>query len=89
MSTNQGSMIHKAGAGPEPIPHKELDVDNLRDGITFLVSPPAKLAAKRMADQIRSEARFSPIFLDLPNSTDMRRTESGGVWTAFTDICLF
>ncbi|KAF9464545.1 glycosyltransferase family 1 protein [Collybia nuda] len=50
-----GSMIHKAGAGPEPIPHKKLDVDNLRDAIKFAISPPAKNAATRMADQIRSE----------------------------------
>lgn len=53
-----GSMIHKAGAGPEPIPHKTLDVDNLRDAIKFAISPPAKNAATRMADQIRSEVRW-------------------------------
>ncbi|KAF5386949.1 hypothetical protein D9615_002027 [Tricholomella constricta] len=50
-----GAMIHKAGAGPEPIPHKELTVDNLRDAIKFAISPTAKLAASRMAEEIRSE----------------------------------
>ncbi|KAF8061758.1 UDP-Glycosyltransferase/glycogen phosphorylase [Lyophyllum atratum] len=50
-----GAMIHKAGAGPEPIPHKKLDVENLRDAIKFAISPPAKQAARRMAEQIRSE----------------------------------
>lgn len=51
----KGSMIHKAGAGPEPIPHKEINVENLRDALRFAVSPPAKTAAKLLADRIRSE----------------------------------
>ncbi|KAJ7144963.1 UDP-Glycosyltransferase/glycogen phosphorylase [Mycena crocata] len=50
-----GSMIHKAGAGPEPIKHNKLNIDNLRDGLKFAVSPPAKAAAKRMAEQIHRE----------------------------------
>ncbi|KAF8191604.1 glycosyltransferase family 1 protein [Mycena galopus ATCC 62051] len=50
-----GSMIHKAGAGPEPIPHKKLNVENLRDALKFAVSPPAKEAAKRMAEMINKE----------------------------------
>lgn len=53
-----GAMIQKAGAGPEPIPHKKLNVDNLRDAIKFAISPSAKNAASRMADQIRSEVCF-------------------------------
>lgn len=48
-------MIHKAGAGPEPIPAKKLNVDNLRDAITFAVSPSAKAAAERMAKDIENE----------------------------------
>lgn len=48
-------MIHKAGAGPEPIPHKQLNVENLRDAIKFAVSPSAKQAAQRMAQQIEDE----------------------------------
>ncbi|GLB35572.1 putative glycosyltransferase family 1 protein [Lyophyllum shimeji] len=50
-----GAMIHRAGAGPEPISHKKLNVENLRDAIKFAVSPSAKLAARQMAEQIRSE----------------------------------
>ncbi|KAG6831242.1 hypothetical protein H0H87_005808 [Tephrocybe sp. NHM501043] len=50
-----GAMIHNTGAGPEPIPHKKLNVGNLRDAIRYAVSPPAKEAAKRMAEQIHSE----------------------------------
>ncbi|KAG7439038.1 UDP-Glycosyltransferase/glycogen phosphorylase, partial [Guyanagaster necrorhizus] len=37
-----GNMIHKAGAGPAPIPPKSLTVDSLKDAIGFLVSPAAK-----------------------------------------------
>jgi len=52
-----GTMIYKAGAGPEPIPAKELDVNNLRDAIVFAISPGTKAAAKRMAEQIMREVR--------------------------------
>ncbi|KAF7359127.1 Sterol 3-beta-glucosyltransferase UGT80A2 [Mycena sanguinolenta] len=50
-----GNMIHKAGAGPEPIPHKKLNVENLRGGLKFVVSPAAKNAAKRLAELINRE----------------------------------
>lgn len=50
-----GSMIHKAGAGPEPIPHKQLNVAKLTEAIKFAISPSAKIAAKAMADQIKAE----------------------------------
>ncbi|KAJ7272823.1 UDP-Glycosyltransferase/glycogen phosphorylase [Mycena rebaudengoi] len=50
-----GSMIHKAGAGPEPIPHKKLTIENLREALKFAVSPSAKSAAKRMSEQIHNE----------------------------------
>ncbi|KAF8913387.1 hypothetical protein CPB85DRAFT_1561165 [Mucidula mucida] len=50
-----GSMIEKAGAGPKPIKPKQLDVDRLKEAIAFVMSPSAKDAAQRMADQIRSE----------------------------------
>ncbi|PPQ82369.1 hypothetical protein CVT25_008330 [Psilocybe cyanescens] len=47
-----GSMIYKAGAGPKPIPHKELNVQKLRDAITFATSSAAKEAAKGLAQRI-------------------------------------
>ncbi|KAL0569753.1 hypothetical protein V5O48_012214 [Marasmius crinis-equi] len=50
-----GNMIHRAGAGPAPIPHEDLTVDNLCAGIKFAISPAAKDAARRMAEQIRNE----------------------------------
>lgn len=48
-------MIHKAGAGPAPIPHKELNAVNLAEAIRFAVGEPAKEAARRMSEQIRQE----------------------------------
>lgn len=50
-----GSMIHKTGAGPKPIPHKELRMENLRDAITFATSANAVAAAATIAERIRNE----------------------------------
>jgi sterol 3beta-glucosyltransferase len=50
-----GQMIHQAGAGPDPIPHKELTVDNLGDALKFALSSSAQAAAKKMAQQIHDE----------------------------------
>ncbi|PBK83146.1 glycosyltransferase family 1 protein [Armillaria gallica] len=50
-----GNMIHKAGAGPAPIPPKSLTVDSLKDAIIFAISPAAKSGAGRMAEQIPHE----------------------------------
>lgn len=48
-------MIHKAGAGPEPIPAKKLNTERLKDAILFAISPPAKQAATELARQIQLE----------------------------------
>jgi sterol 3beta-glucosyltransferase len=50
-----GNMIHRAGAGPPPIPQKTLTSHNLASAIKYAMSGPAKAAAQDMADQIRSE----------------------------------
>lgn len=50
-----GNMIHKAGAGPAPIPQKELTPDNLAAALKFVVSPSVKAAAAKMGEKIRSE----------------------------------
>lgn len=52
-----GSMIHKAGAGPEPIKPGKLSVENLAEAIRVLESDEAKFAAGRMGEQIRAEVR--------------------------------
>lgn len=50
-----GERIAAAGAGPSPIPHKELTTENLVSAITVLLSPEAKNAAERIAETMRQE----------------------------------
>jgi sterol 3beta-glucosyltransferase len=59
-----GMMVHKAGAGPEPIPHAQLDVEKLTKAIRFAVSPAAQSAAERMGEQIRQEVSPPISFVD-------------------------
>jgi sterol 3beta-glucosyltransferase len=54
-----GNMVHNAGAGPKPIPKAELNVKKLRDGIVFALSASAKESAKRLAQRIKDDVRFS------------------------------
>lgn len=57
-------MIYEAGAGPQPIPSKELTTEKLRDAIKFAISTKAKEAARRLGAQIREEVRqFSRVLL--------------------------
>ena len=65
-----GNMIHKAGAGPKPIPHKELSVESLKDAIMFAISPSAKEAAKKMAHQIHEDVEFSQ-FINKSKSSEL------------------
>lgn len=48
-------MIHRAGAGPAPIPQKTLTSDNLSEAIKFALSEEAKKAAGVMGETIRKE----------------------------------
>jgi UDP:flavonoid glycosyltransferase YjiC (YdhE family) len=50
-----GQMIHRAGAGPEPIPHKKLEAESLTKAIEVLISPSAQTAAQHLAEQIHAE----------------------------------
>ena len=50
-----GAMVHKAGAGPEPIPHKKLNADNLAAAITEALTPASKERAKELRDKISQE----------------------------------
>lgn len=51
-----GNMVAKAGAGPEPIPHAELTVENLGQAIRYCLSQQAAEAAVSIAEQMKSEA---------------------------------
>jgi len=48
-------MVHRAAAGPAPIPHKELTAEKLSASIRYAVSKEAKVAAGRMGERIRAE----------------------------------
>ena len=50
-----GEMCARAGAGPNPIPFKELTVDNLVDGIKFALGDDAKRAAEELSLKISKE----------------------------------
>jgi len=52
-------MIYNSGAGPKPIPHKELTTEKLRNAITFAVSPAAKKAAAILSQKIHDEVIFT------------------------------
>lgn len=50
-----GAMIAKAGAGPEPIHHKQLTADNLADAIRMALRPETLQRAQELGSMIASE----------------------------------
>ncbi|KAK8048284.1 hypothetical protein PG994_010014 [Apiospora phragmitis] len=50
-----GTMIGTAGAGPEAVPYKQLDVDKLADGIKYCLTDEAREAAQKIAKSIEAE----------------------------------
>lgn len=50
-----GTMVANAGAGPEPVPYKDLTVDKLADGLKFLLSEECEKGAAEMAKNIEKE----------------------------------
>jgi UDP:flavonoid glycosyltransferase YjiC (YdhE family) len=50
-----GSMVARAGAGPDPIPHKQLTADKLADAINFCLRPESLERAKELASRIAAE----------------------------------
>ncbi|CZR62698.1 related to sterol glucosyltransferase [Phialocephala subalpina] len=51
-----GNMVAARGAGPKPIPHKTLNVENLAAAISFCLTPEANSAAKEIAYQMQLES---------------------------------
>ncbi|KAL2846895.1 UDP-Glycosyltransferase/glycogen phosphorylase [Aspergillus pseudoustus] len=51
-----GAMVAAAGAGPAPIPHKQLTVDALAAGIRYCLSEQAAVAAATIAHKMSSES---------------------------------
>lgn len=50
-----GAMIARAGAGPDPIPHKQLTAHKLTDAIHFCLKPESLDRAKELAGKISAE----------------------------------
>ncbi|KAL2270350.1 hypothetical protein VTJ83DRAFT_2534 [Remersonia thermophila] len=50
-----GAMIGRAGAGPEPVPHKHLTAERLAEGIRYCLTEKARAAAERIARDIERE----------------------------------
>ncbi|KAK2775420.1 UDP-glucose,sterol transferase [Colletotrichum kahawae] len=50
-----GDMVANAGAGPKPIPHKQLSPENLAAAIRHCLSPQAVAGAQRIAAQMEAE----------------------------------
>lgn len=50
-----GSMVSNAGAGPEAIPYKKLDVDKLAEGIKYCLTDEALEAVQKIAKSIELE----------------------------------
>ena len=48
-------MVAQAGAGPKPIPHKQLTADNLADAINFCLRPQSLERAKELASKVATE----------------------------------
>lgn len=49
------NMVYKAGAGPEPVPFKEMTSDILANHIKEALSPEVKEKAHKLAEQIKGE----------------------------------
>lgn len=50
-----GAMVARAGAGPDPIPHKQLTADKLANAINFCLKPESLERAKELASKIAAE----------------------------------
>ncbi|KAH7408766.1 putative glucosyl/glucuronosyl transferase [Phaeosphaeria sp. MPI-PUGE-AT-0046c] len=50
-----GAMIARAGAGPDPIPHKQLTAHSLAEAINFCLKPESLERAQQLADKIAAE----------------------------------
>jgi hypothetical protein len=48
-------MVARAGAGPDPIPHKQLTAEKLADAINFCLKPESLDRAKELASKIAAE----------------------------------
>ncbi|KAK4618086.1 Sterol 3-beta-glucosyltransferase UGT80B1, partial [Fulvia fulva] len=64
-SPTQGGIVARAGAGPEPIPIKQLTASRLADAITFCMKPESLENAKTLASKIAAERPGSEVGAEL------------------------
>lgn len=50
-----GSMVYRAGAGPEPVPFKKMTEDTLYNSITSALAPEIQVNVKKMSEKIANE----------------------------------
>jgi hypothetical protein len=50
-----GAMVARAGAGPDPIPHRQLTADKLADAINFCLKPSSLERARELANKMEAE----------------------------------
>jgi hypothetical protein len=63
-------MIARAGAGPTPIPFKDMTAETLQASIEFALRPEVKIAVQEMADQIAMEDGATDTATDFQNRHD-------------------
>lgn len=82
-----GAMVHRAGAGPEPIPHKQLTAENLAEGIRVCLKPESQSKAKELATKIAKErgsdegAQSFHQFLDVDSLRCSLAPSRAAVWS--------
>jgi sterol 3beta-glucosyltransferase len=64
-------MIAKAGAGPKPVPFKQMTSESLAASITFALKEEVGNAVKKMAGQIAEEDGARATVQDIEHALDM------------------
>jgi hypothetical protein len=64
-------MIAKAGAGPKPIPFKQMTAESLAESIKFALTEDVGVAVKEMASQIAEEDGAAETVLDFERSLNL------------------
>ncbi len=85
-----GAMVARAGAGPSPIPYKNLTADGLAEAISMALKPETLERAKELGERIREEkgceagAASFHAMLDVPRMRCMMAPERVAVWQVST-----
>ncbi|KAB8236430.1 uncharacterized protein BDW43DRAFT_298064 [Aspergillus alliaceus] len=70
-----GAMVAAAGAGPAPIPHRELTVDALTEGIRYCLTERAATAASAIAAKMDSEAGVHAAVVSFHRNLPLKRLQ--------------